>query len=289
MKQRIIALACVIAMTLLTVTTQAQLLNVARTADSSVVIDKLYAGMLANTSYLLDKDTTTVSTAFRVGVAAHWDIGKKLTIKSFTAGEHDFIAGSSFGLHALWMQYRPTAHWAIEAGRGPTVAAQQHRPHPVSQSGQFETWTEAQLPGIAYTVNLKYIPNANSLIAGGFSLRDNMPEYQITGTVKRISLTGYYQSVSNTACAAITYNGKRFYNTSFVKSDGIGTFSSLAINHDQTLYLFTDFGYNTKTNSIVRWGTGIFSSYKMGYMKAVFALSYNHEIKGITGYLFVSL
>lgn len=270
-------------------TSHAQLINVAATADSTVVVDKVYAGMLAATSYLCDKDTTKVSTAFRVGAAAHWDIGKKLTLKSFTASEHEFVSSSSFGMDALWMQYRPTNKWAVEVGRGPTLAAQQHRPHPVSQSGQFETWTQAQLSGIAYSVNLKYMPSADLLFGGGLSLSDNMPEYQVTANYKLWLVTGFHQSATNTSGIALTYNGTRFYNTSFVKSDAVGSFSSWQISAKRPFYLFTDFGYSTTSHSIVRWGSGAFASFTMGKVKSIFAIAYNHEVKGITGYLFVSL
>ncbi len=288
MKNKIAALMSAIII-LGSLTTNAQLENVLASPDSTVVLDKVYAGILGATNYDCGNDTTTVYVGFRAGVAAHWDIGKKLTVKTFAAGEYDFVSATSFGLHAIWLQYRPGKKWAIETGKGPTLAAQQHRPHPASAGGQFETWTQAQLPGVAYTLNLKFIPSDKMLFGAGMSVRDNMPEYQVTGTYKRLALTGYYQAATNTACAAMTYDGKWLYSTSFVKTDAIGNFSSLTLSSKQQLYFYTVLGYDTKNKTMVMCANGFYKSFSTKYVKGSLALGYNTVNQQISAYTLISL
>lgn len=279
----------VITMIVFTVTSYAQISGVAATSDSTVVIDKVYAGTLAGSAYLCGKDTSTAFASFRFGASALWHMGTKLTLKTFAVGEYEAVTGSSFGIHAMWLQYRPLKKIAIEAGKGSTLVAQQHRPFPVSQYGQFETWTQARLPGVGYTCNLKYIPNAKTLFGAGISVRDNMSEYQVTTTIRRIQLSGYYQTATNVTCGAITYSGKSLFNTAFVKTDAIGDFSSLLISRKRSVYLFTDFGYDRKTSTIVRWGSGFSKTFSMKYVKGILALAYTYENNGASLYTLISL
>lgn len=311
MKKRIIALACVIAVGSFIVPTKtfAQLENIATSADSAITVEKVYAGILAGSSYNYEKDTFTRFVSFRVGVAGRWDISKKCTLKAFSAWDIEAVSKASTTFNAFWLQYRPTKTLLLEAGVGPTFTASQHRPSPVSRAGHFEPGTPARLPGVAPTINLRFNPSDRLMFGGGISLRNSMPEYQLSTAIGRFKATVYQQMYNSLTGFTISYadTAGRFGNTFVYYNHTDTTTESTAIPINVTkkvvanfvyykikkinLMFYTDFGLlmTPRNRKVVRWESGILRPFKMKYVGGLFGLGYAYEQKSINGYLFVTL
>lgn len=298
MKKQIIVAAFVIASVLLTaIKGYAQIENVIAATDSSVILEKVYAGMLGATAYNPEKkDTLSKTLSFRVGVAAHYKINDRLLLRGFSVWDIDVLTNARLGINTLWFEYKPSKRWVIELGNAPTIVAQQHRPHPVTMFGHFETSTAARLPGSAPTVNVKFAPTEKLLLGGGISLRNSMPEYQLTSTVGRVQVTGYYQVFDTTIGASVTYTSDRLGNT-FVYKDqkAIADFIYYQISKRKSLTVYTDFGYETPTKTIVRLETGILKIFKGKYAQGLMGFGLSHDVKAskevnaLNGYLMVTL
>lgn len=298
MNKYIIALVSVVTMIFLTVQTHAQLIDVARSDDSTILIEKVYAGILATTSYIPAKDTIIKSVSFRVGGAARYDISRSFTLKAFTAWDVDPLGKNTTGFNAFYLQYKPSKYWLIDAGYGPTLTAQQHRPHPVTNWGQFEPSTPARLPGIAPKLNIQVIPSAKLLFAGGISLREKKPEYQLTTTLGKLQVTGYYQTYDSLTGAALTYLGKHFSTTLVYKTithsrdttnNVIADLATYKISKKYSISVYSDFGYSFISHDIIRWEGGALKIFTSKCCKGLYGVGYDYTLQWFKTYFFLTL
>lgn len=288
MKKYIISLACVIACSFTSL--YAQLINIAQTEDSSFTIDKVYAGVLSGLAYQPETKQYAGFNYLRIGAAVNWKITSKMTYRAWAFGEYETIGQQSVGFQSSYVQYAPHSKWMIDAGFGPTLAALQHRPHPVTMFGQFEPSTKARFPGGGPVAQVRYFPTATSMIGGGVSLRQNMLEYQLSGTIGGLQVTAFHQTCTNTTGAGFTYTKGRFSTTNIWKSDdAVGNFNTFTLHKKQQLIIYSDYGYSLPGKCIVRMECGIIKLVETKYLKAVAGIGYAHETKSVKSYLLVSL
>ncbi len=254
------------------------------------MIDKVYAGVLSGALYQPETKQFNNFMYTRVGAAIHWKMSKKLTYYSWTFAEYETISQVSYGLATAYVQYVPHRKWIVNAGFSPTLTALQHRPHPASHFGQFEPSTKGRFPGAAPGVMVRYLPTENSMIGGGLSLRQNMPEYQLSGTVKNFRISGFYQVKTQTTGIGFDYKNERFSTTVLWKSnDAIANLNTFMIHRKQHLLLYSDFGYSLPNKCVVRLEGGILKLVQAKYLKALFGIGYAYETKSVKSYLLISL
>ncbi|MBP6910531.1 hypothetical protein KBC03_02935 [Patescibacteria group bacterium] len=283
----------VITMLLFTAKTNAQMLNVAATPDSSFVVDKVYAGALATSRYLHDSNESKQFDKFasvRVGASVVWKVSPKFALRSLVAAEYEVVGKTSLSFQAFWLQYQPHKKWLTEIGIGPTLTAGLHRPHPVTHWGQFEPFTKAQFPGVAPRAQIKYLPSGTTMIGAGVGIRQGMPEYQLAANIGSFQLSAFHQECTRTTGLGLGYAKGRWTSTSIWKSDDlIANISSFMLHRKQQLMLYTDFGYSLPKKDVIRFEAGLIKLVQAGYIKSIIGMGYSYEAKAIKAYLFVSL
>jgi hypothetical protein len=294
MKKMIMAVASLIAMIF---TAQAQLENVAVSKDSSLVVTSVYMGMLATTSYLTDRNKETVSNNFRAGGSVAWKASRTLQLKSWgifdvTVSHDTSTKLSSYSLHAFWLQWQPSAKWQFQAGKGATLSAQQYRPLPASNQGQFETWTQAQFPGLAPVINIKYMPRKSMMFAAGVSSNQNQPEYQVAATFGQFKLSGFYQDASKRLGGGVGYASKNSMFSTIAlwkQKQLLANITIITLNKAKGIVFFNDFGYDPSNEKVQRWEIGILKSFNLKPCKGLFSVSWQQERKALNAYFYLTL
>jgi hypothetical protein len=294
MKKILMVVVNLITMLVIKNTANAQLQNVAANSDSTIIVNSVYAGMLATTGYDTQEKKQSTNTSFRIGASLSWKINPKLYLRSWAIMDVATYPSSTnvYTLQAFWLQYKPTEKWQLEVGQLGTLAAQQHRPLPASNSGQFETWTQSKFPGLAPTINIKYLPGNGTMFAVGLSNRASQPEYQISMTKGQWQASGFYQDATKSFGAGFTYissNGM-YKNTGLWKQGNVlANITNIFLDRKKTVLFYNDLGYSLHTSHVIRWEPGILKVFSMKYVKGLIGIGYQHEVKNINAYLYITL
>jgi hypothetical protein len=256
-----------------------QIENINVSSDSSVVVDKLYAGMLSSTAYSVESLQTTPAVSIRFGAMATYKVSKHVSIRSFGMIESDL--NQTWGIEQFYIHCTPTKHWVFAAGQMATISTEQ-RPHPVSGKGQFETWTLARIPGGAPGIKAKYVGKVS--IGAGVAARNGYGEYH--GSLEKGShnLSGYYRESDRHTGFAYTYSGKKLYTVVVYTRPLIA--STIVLGMKKDVSLFIDVGYSTQ---LLRGEGGVFKRFSSKWVKGLISTSYNAKTKCVMGYLFVHL
>lgn len=264
-----------------------QIENIKMTSDSSLVIEKLYLGGVGNTVFSTDSMHVGNYGHIRLGVAVRWDIAKWLSLNSYYM--YQIETESSWGLNQFSLKIAPCKKWNIQFGQMATISTQQ-RPHPVSGGGQFETWTEAQIPGGALGVKTTYAPNENLSFGAGVAVRNKQPEYHANISYKKLTLSGYYGIADQKAGMAFSYSGTRVWTTVVWKQDKvIADRFGCKLSKKHNICLYSDFGYDFEQQKIARGEAGIYKIFIGKHWSVLPVLGYNYQERAIRGYLFVHI
>lgn len=258
-----------------------QIEHITISSDSSIIIDKVYAGMLSSTAFNTKNVATSSAGTFRVGVMASWKCSPYLTFHSFGMFETDLK--QPWGIQQFYLNYEPTNHWIVTVGQSATISTEQ-RPHPVSGAGQFETWTQSRIPGGAPGIKIKYRGNVS--VGAGIAARNGFPEYHASVSKGSHTLSGYYLQSDYQSGFAYTYDTKKLYAIVVCIPDSI-VGSTVVVRLKKNISLFADVGYG---NSVFpRAELGAFKSWSEKWIKGLLSVSYDVKIKSVKGYLFVHL
>lgn len=266
-----------------TLSSFSQIENIKISSDSSINVNKLYAGMLSSTAFNTKSLTTTPSINLRVGAMVSWKVSKQISIKSFGMIETDLI--KTWGIQQFYLSFTPSKHWLLVAGQMATISTEQ-RPHPVSGNGQFETWTQARIPGGAPGFKFKYVGNIT--VGAGIAVRNGAPEYHGSFAKGNHTISGYYRDWDGQKGFAYTYDSKKFYSLLvFIPSSTVAT--TTVVNFKNDYSLFVDLGYGAINKTLVRGEVGALKSFSSKWLKGLFSLSYDIKTESVNGYLFVHL
>jgi len=258
--------------------------------DNSLVIDNIYAGMLGGTLFSIDSLNATGFTGVRFGAMATY---KPLDWLSFTSwGLVQLDPGlDPWSLQQFLMTIRPTKKWSLQFGSMATIPTEM-RPLPVSAAGQFETWSQSQIPGGAIGFKTKYQLTDNWEFAGGVAFRSGDPEYSARVTYKKIQISGWYStcdSISASGVAASVVHG-RLSSTFVYKPDHtIADVIVFKVSKKHDVSIYSDMGYSFAEKELVRGEWGLLKSFDSQWINGLFGLGYRHEARSIAGYLFVHL
>lgn len=272
---------------LCSVTVFGQIENIKMTSDSSVVLDKVYVGGLGMTSFSTDSIHTSNYGDLRIGAIMHWDMTKWLTFNSYYM--YQIGKDQSWGLNQFSLKIAPGKKWSLQMGHMGTLSTQQ-RPHPVSAGGQFETWTEAQIPGSGFGVKTNYSPSKDLSFGIGVVARQQQPEYHGNISFKSLTFSGYYGVHDQKAGAALSYTGDNVWTTLVWKQDNVvANVFGCKISSKHNILLYTDMGYDLENEKFVRGEWGIYKVATMEHCSILPCLGYNYESRSIKGYLFIYL
>lgn len=281
MKKLIISIVAVMAITL---SSFAQITNIYVDKDSTVRVDKLYAGVLAGGQFRTDTTSNDAFVSVRVGAMATWQPTKWFAVRS--AGAYQFDLSNSFTCQAFWFQFNASSKITISTGYMATLATEQ-RPHPVSGDGQFETFSEAQIPGGAY--NIKVSADLGKFGFGACVAYRNRLEYQAMFRYNWMKISSWYGSDQKLG-AALTLDFSRVYNVTSWRDDKvIANLLCVKLGKNKGYQLYSDNGYDLQANKLVRSETGFLKTFSSRHINGLFGLGYCNETKSINGYLFVHL
>ena len=157
--------------------------------DEEVTINQLYAGALSWNSFSIDSLSAVNTTNFRVGALATWRPSSFFAIKAMSV--YDRSNKTAWAMNQYAVVINPTKALTISLGNMGTLVTEQ-RPLPTSAGGQFETWTESKIPGMALCAKASYKVDDNMTIGAGVAQRNGMAEYQIKIGYKKIVASAFY-------------------------------------------------------------------------------------------------
>jgi len=236
-----------------------------------------YIGYLGGSGVEKDLSSQWFSTT-RIGAKLQWDVSKKFFIQGFGVVDSDgtsFTGVSTFG--TSFISYSPKEWFTIQGGNLGSSLTNNFRPHPVSSSGQFESTSQALLPGA--DLGIKSIVTIGSIVfETNVMKREDEEEYQFV-IGNRIYKSGFFYSESQVG-GVFKYQTSNFYflltdyvstvdNTS---SNKLGIGISWTFNAQKTLSVFGDFSFDDTTSEWVEVGLGknmVFGKFKGSYTLSV--------------------
>ncbi len=265
--------------------------------DSTVCINGIYAGVLNLVNFDLDTLKTSTFTDFRVGAKATWSATSWLRMSAFSVyarsnGGDAFMNMVNLNLHTRNEVFN------LELGKIPTSATE-IRPIPLSSDGQFETWTQALIPGITPGAKISYAFNPKNkkdkLVFGVFS-RDNKVEYSGRIVMGKINLFTNYSISDKKTTAGASYKHDRFYALALYQgSDTINgdkvaaVFTNFKVLPRQKIDVFLNGGYSLKNKDIPHLEIGMVKNFELPYLKGVIGIIYDHQLKAIKSCIMVTL
>lgn len=255
-------------------------------AVAQVEVSKTCAGMISGASYQLDSTEVSSFTNLRVGAEAVWTVSPKFEVKSFGV----YQTPNTF-IHSFFGVYRPDSNWIIEAGKIATLMGHQ-RPHPVSSSAQFESWTLRKIPGGGLGGAVRFIPSSSSEIALGSYMRDSVYEAQAKFMFDSFTFGGYYQPETNISGCAVTFKkGRVTTTTAFENNKLVANLFLLTLGKKEDFVFFSDIGFDLDNEpyeeNLIRGEWGLLKSFEFDKFEGLLSLSYTHETNSVNSYLFV--
>lgn len=273
---------------ILSVPTFGQIKNIYLTKDSTLVIDRIYAGILSGTLFHTDSLYTTGFTGIRFGGMGSYSPAKWISFKSYAMYQAD-AGAASMSIQQFYVKLSPIKKLSLEFGSMATLPTEQ-RPHPVSGNGQFETWSESQIPGGTMNAKLKYQFTKSFQLATGIANRKGLPEYSGRITYKKIQLSGWYSKFDEKFGTAFTFDGDRVYSTFVFKQDQtIADILVIKLSKKQDISFYSDMGYDISKKDLVRGEWGFLKGFDSTWLNGLFGLGYRNEDNAIVGYWFVHL
>ncbi len=265
---------------------QAQISNIK--IDSTITIDRIYVGSLSGTMFSTDSIHTTCFTNIRLGVMGTYKLASWISFSGWGMLQAD-NSGNFLSSQPVWMTLNPTKKLTFQVGSMPTLPTEQ-RPHAVSHEGQFETWTESQIPGIAPGAKLKYDFTPDLQLAGGVAVSGNMPEYSARLSYKGIKLYSWYSTLDSISGMAINIKFDRIESVLVYKHDQVLA-NKLVVKcwENQNISFYSDMGYDFQKKDLVRGEWGLLKGFKGDWLKGLWGIGYRHEAKAIVPYIFIHL
>ncbi|MEI8008216.1 MAG: hypothetical protein WCI00_01905 [bacterium] len=285
------------------------IMAISKVAFSQITIDKLYVGSLSGTSFSIDSLHTSSFTSVRMGAMATYKPAKWIEIKGWGMVQSEASIGKAQGdvskvssLQQIWIRFNPSGKLSIEVGSMATLPTEQ-RPHPVSIGGHFETWSQAQIPGMALNAKAKYQLSKSIKVGAGIAVRRDskgyIPEYSgmINFHDSIATLSAWYANNLNFG-SVLTVSVGRFSSNLVYKQNHMDLAKpenilanniSLNISKKANLFLYFDNGFDLGKNKLVRSENGIYKCFDSEWIGGLFCIGYNYVDHTINAYVMFHL
>ena len=256
--------------------------------SDKMTVDKVYAGIYSNTGFSLDSLKTSCYNSVRFGAMATYQPMKWLSFKYWAMSQVE-TGSSPWSLQQAWLKFNLSSKLSLETGNMATLETEQ-RPHPVTGDGQFETSSEASIPGMALNAKLKYQINKDLQLAAGIAERKDKPEYSGRIIYKTFQLSGWYSECSQKLGSAFTADVWRIHSNFVYKQDQLfANNSTIILSKKEEISFYNDIIYDLQTKKLSRCEIGAFKSFNSKFCKGLVGLGYVNDNHSITAHLLVTL
>ena len=285
MKKFMCSLSVIVMLTIVSLTSFAQIENIKLSDD--ITINSVYIGALGGTKFSTDSLYANGFTSFRIGAIGTYQPVKWFSINTY--GMAHMEPDTIFSLQGFSVKLVPFKKFSIEMGSTATIPTEQ-RPHPVG-GGHFETGGEGTIPGGAINIKAKYEFNSDFKIGTGVALRNDKPEYSGMVYYKSLKLSGWYSEYNQKFGTALTVDiDSLLYSVLVYKDDQtIANFSQYKFGESRTLAIYSDVIYDFNKKELTRgeWGLlKLFESTKF-WIGGLYGLGYDLKTNTINGYIFI--
>ncbi|MEO0572507.1 MAG: hypothetical protein AAF039_12440 [Bacteroidota bacterium] len=268
---------------LITIDSTAQLKNIP--IGGNLNIDRLYVGLLANTSLLQGGTNNSSNSSFQLGLRASvWLIPKMIRVRSFGALKFNENRTTNYikSYEAIFSLLRDM-EIAVGVMATPTTEL---RPNPITWESQVETNAERKIPGGKPGIKISYRLNENLKIAYGIHNQDNSLVQHFKIQYKAFALSSFFKDGKFFLAAKWRYKNNDFIMTRY---DG-NTALSVSIRISSRYRLYLDMGYDDRLGKFVfgEWGLRRhFPNDKL--LTGFFSISYNKNLNQLLGGLFIHI
>ena len=254
--------------------------------SKTVTVDA-YAGMLGWSTFSIDSLHAKCSANVRLGAIALYQPTKWFTLKGMEA--YNIASdGSTWSMQQASAIFTPAKGLNITAGNTCTLVTEQ-RPSPATSGGQFETFTESKIPGMALCAKAVW-DLKNVSFGAGVADRFNHPEYQLMFRLKFIKLSGFYDECDQTYGGVMSLEVGRFTDILvYHQKQIISNIFMLHVGADRNWCLYSDTGWDLCKNKLVRGEWGALKNFNGHYIGGLIGPGYCYEDRSVHVYLFVHL
>ena len=264
----------------------AQITNIK--VSDKITVDKVYTGIYSNTGFSLDSLRTSSSNSVRFGAMVTYKPIKWLSVKygAITQVEPKLTPWS---IQQFWLKFDFSPKLSLETGNMATLETEQ-RPHPATADGQFETSSEASIPGMAMNAKLKYQINKDLQFAAGIAQRNDMPEYSGRIIYKTFQLSGWYSECSQKLGSAFTADFWRIHtNFVYIQDQLFANNSTIILSKREEVSFYNDIIYDIFAKKLSWCEVGVFKSFNSKFCQGLLGMGYVNENNSITAHFLLSL
>ncbi len=247
-----------------------------------------YLGALSGPQISTENGKISGFTYLRGGGMVTWNPSEQFSFFGLGVGEIDQTGTvSPFALFGT--KFSPSKIISITAGKIGTPMTEL-RPLPTTGSGQFETWTQAQILGSALGGKIRLNASKKVYFTAGEFVRGNTTSTEIGIGLPHTQIAGYYILGSKTFGGAVNFNYK-ILSTTLSYNDGLNTGmrNVLEIPKTNGLFIYSDIGFTTKGWKMVRGEWGIFKTFSAKSIKSLLGVGWSEEVNALKGYIFLHL
>jgi len=267
----------------------AQIENIPISKDSTIMIDKLYAGILSGGQFSIDSMYNNKFVSTRVGVMGTWQMTKWAALRS--SAIYHLQKDNTFDAEQFWAKFEPIKGLRIETGYTATLSTEQ-RPAMVTAGNQFETFTEAQGAGMTYNVKVAADITSKVAFGGCVAYRNKKAEYQAMVKYGWLKISGWYDAYNKKTGSMMNIDLPHVYNvTSWRQDQIVANFICVKLGKNKDYQIYSDNGYNLLSKKVVRSETGFLKTFQSCTFCAggLFGLGYKYETRSVNGYLWLYL
>lgn len=265
---------------------QAQVSNIP-TGDSSVVINYAYAGLLTQTNFTYDSLSNACSLSLTTGFQATYKPAQWLSVNTLNGMKFD-EKGNTETFARFWAKTQ-YSDYSLEFGLVGALSTES-RPIFSTAAGQFESWTEATIPGGGLGVKAKYSLDNTSYFGLGVEQRNNLPEYHARYSSKQFKLSVYYPEFSKKFGMMASFETEGFYDlAAFNNQQTVGNFMSVKISKQEDIDMYFDIGHSFVTEKLAKLELGVLKNFSGILLKGSIGLAYDNCNRAVLGYLFIHI
>lgn len=162
------------------------------------------------------------------------------------------------------------------------------RPLPTTGAGQFETWTEARIPGSGFGGKITYNASERFSVVAGSFWRSTDASVELGIKIPHTQFAGYYMVTAKTFGMAMTFNYKLFtaviaYNHRKV----VTMFDCIEIPKTHGLVITSDVGFDPTSGKLLRGEWGAFKTIETKFVRVLVGVGYDQVLHSFKPYVFI--